>query len=113
MLSALFQLQKSERMAYDATSFIAGLLNSATNIYTGGPEFLDSCFEENQGLTDIIDEAIKETLKQRKIPNNDTESLTPQDHFYREISRIEEIVNGFQIVSEKATSGNFQFHEKI
>merc|ERR1719216_231107 len=51
--------------------------------------------------------AIKETLKQRKIPNNDTESLTPQDHFYREISRIEEIVNGFQIVSEKATSGSW------
>ena len=55
----------------------------------------------------IIDEAIKETLKHRKAQTSETDSLTPQDHFYREISRIEEIVNGFQIVSEKATSGSW------
>ena len=73
---------------------------------TGASIILRHVHAEHQN---IIDEAIRETLKQRKTPNNDTESLTPQDHFYREISRIEEIVNGFQIVSEKATSGNLHF----
>ena len=51
----------------------------------------------------LIDDAIRETLKLRKAPcpagSSDSPeiSLTASDHFYREISRVEEIVNGFQL----------------
>ena len=56
----------------------------------------------------VVDEAIRETLKLRKSPLLNTgESLTPQDHFYREISKVEEIVNGFQLISERATTGSW------
>ncbi len=66
---------------------------------------------ENQA---VIDDAIRETLKLRKSPLlNSTESLTPQDHFYREISRVEEIVNGFQLISERATNGTWSPREVI
>lgn len=64
----------------------------------------------------VVDEAIKQTLKHRqKSSTVDTteDSLTPQDHFYREISRVEEIVNGFQIVSEKASNGSWPPREVV
>ena len=62
----------------------------------------------------VIDEAIRETLKIRKVqqPQVD-ESLTPQDFFYREISRLEEIVNGFQLISERATGGSWAPREVV
>ena len=58
----------------------------------------------------VIDEAIRETLKMRSKNqasdlHDHKESLTPQDFFYREISRVDEIINGFQCISERATSG--------
>lgn len=71
---------------------------------TSATIILRSIHAENQR---VVDEAIKETLKHRKSNIQVTESLTPQDHFYREISRIEEIVNGFQLLSERATNGSY------
>lgn len=51
----------------------------------------------------VVDAAIRETLKHRKVSLDDPD-LTPQDHFYRQISKVEEIVNGFQSVAEKAVA---------
>ena len=59
----------------------------------------------------VIDDAIRETLKLRKshlsTAASSGESLTPSDYFYREISKVEEIVNGFQLISERATGGSW------
>ena len=61
MLSALLQLQQSERLATDATGFIEGLLIKANNLRIRGDNsgYLSSCFDESQALTNIIDEAMK------------------------------------------------------
>ena len=65
----------------------------------------------------VIDEAIREALKHRKPTQlqgtNADESLTPQDFFYREISRVEEIINGFHLISERATNGSWAPREVI
>ena len=68
---------------------------------TAATIILRTIHAEHQNL---IDDAIRETLKLRKAPcpassSSDSPeiSLTASDHFYREISRVEEIVNGFQL----------------
>lgn len=66
---------------------------------TAATIILRTIHAEHQNL---IDDAIRETLKLRKNPVSGSAdspeiSLTPSDHFYREISRVEEIVNGFQL----------------
>ena len=63
----------------------------------------------------VIDEAIREALKHRKSAqaHGADESLTPQDFFYREISRVEEIINGFQLISERAANGSWAPREVI
>ena len=54
--------------------------------------------------TKIIDRAIKHCLNDRNlngIDKNLSLNLTPQDHFYREISKVHEIFTGFQRSIEK------------
>lgn len=56
---------------------------------------------------DLVGQAISEALKTR--PNSETSSLThltPQDHFYRQISRIGDFVEGFQRVEQEAFLSN-------
>jgi len=56
-------------------------------------------------FNEVIDAAIKTTLKNRKVDQKFSQpsNLTPQDHFYREISKIHEIFGGFQMVVEKSS----------
>ena len=61
MISSLLQFRDSGRMAADATGFMEGFLIMANNKALDGDSsgYLSSCFNENQELTDTIDEAIK------------------------------------------------------
>jgi nuclear pore complex protein Nup133 len=49
----------------------------------------------------LVDKAIKRALVHRNL-KLDRGGLTPQDHFYRQISRVEDIVEGLQAVQEEA-----------
>lgn len=49
----------------------------------------------------LVESAIKKTLKNRKTVQPNESSLTAQDQFYRQISKVEEIVDGFQMVADE------------
>ena len=52
----------------------------------------------------MVDRAIKLCLKNRKsaaLEKSASLNLTPQDHFYREISKVHEIFTGFQMLVEQ------------
>jgi hypothetical protein len=55
-----------------------------------------------------VDKAIREALKHRPSSGESSglTNLTPQDHFYRQISRIEDFVEGFQRVEQEAFVSN-------
>ncbi len=55
-----------------------------------------------------MDKAIREALKHRPSSGESSglTNLTPQDHFYRQISRIEDFVEGFQRVEQEAFVSN-------
>ena len=65
MLSSLLQLQSTERMAADATKFISGFLvmpNKGPRHEFVSEGFLKHCFHEDQALTNILDEAMRNLM---------------------------------------------------
>ena len=65
----------------------------------------------------VVDRAIKLCLNDRKLggtENNPLLNLTPQDHFYREISKIHEIFTGFQrLVEHDILVSNKNPHDSV
>ena len=64
--------------------------------------FLFSCRHQ-----DLVDKAIRDALKNR--PSSEMAfqtNLTPPDHFYRQISKIEDFVEGFQRVEQESFVSN-------
>ena len=56
---------------------------------------------------DLVDKAIRDALKNR--PSSEMAfqtNLTPPDHFYRQISKIEDFVEGFQRVEQESFVSN-------
>lgn len=49
----------------------------------------------------LMEKAIRRALANRKV-RFDRSSLTPQDHFYCQISKVEDIVSGLQTVQDEA-----------
>ena len=47
-----------------------------------------------------MDKAIQRVVSNRNVNHQGQKSLTPQDHFYREISKIDEIILGLQSVQD-------------
>jgi hypothetical protein len=55
----------------------------------------------NSRHQELIDGAIREALKSRPVvETSGFANVTPPDHFYRQISKIEDFVEGFQRVEQ-------------
>ncbi len=64
-------------------------------------KYLTKTYYRHQAL---VDSAIRKALKNRDSPPRAGGSLTPQDHFYCQISRVEDIVSALQAAQEDASA---------